>query len=158
LAEETKHRLHPDEAHVKAVRILAGLPMRADQICARDRLQLPGALVKRQLDEAERLEPPPETRAGLTDALGHGPHATPGERVQMEDAIRLAEAERAEHNRVRPIGPRGHRPSLEGPLRGAPGALKPDSPGRTRFRALRPASSRWSSCNGDRARRRARRP
>ena len=105
LDEEPQHRLRPDEPDREAVRVFARRPVRVDERDAGDRVQLAGALVEEQLDVRERLEPRAEARLRLADALRHRAHAAAVERVQVEDAIGLAVAERPEHDGLRLVGP-----------------------------------------------------
>src|SRR5205823_9307868 len=69
LGEESQHRLHPDETHAEAIRVLPCLAVRPDQLRAGDGLELTSTLVEHQLDVAERLEPSSEARLRLSDAL-----------------------------------------------------------------------------------------
>src|SRR6266540_588011 len=61
---------------------------------------------------AQRLETSAEARLRLPDSLRDGADPATLERVEMEDSIRLAEPERAEHDGLRLVAPPGHRPSL----------------------------------------------
>ena len=56
--------------------------------------------MEHELDMRERLEPRPEARLRLADALRDRADASAVCRVQVEDAIRLAEPERAQHDRL----------------------------------------------------------
>src|SRR5439155_13876559 len=61
---------------------------------------------------AERLEPGAETRFRLAHALGDRTDATSLERVQMEDAIRLCETNRAQDDSLGLPRARRHEASL----------------------------------------------
>ena len=85
--------------------------MRAQELDAGDRLELPRSLVQHQLDVRERLEPRAEARLRLADALRDraDPAALGG--VEVQDPVGLREAHRAEDDRLglvgaaRPFGP-----------------------------------------------------
>ena len=158
------------------------------QVGAGDRLQLAGALVQHQLDVRERLEPRAEARLRPPHALRDRADAAAVGRVDVQDAVGLAEPERAEHDRLRPVRAR-HPPSLR---RGRDGARSrarrlcvgttqaaidrhgcagreslccfntssraAGSAGRTRCRGRRRGSSRAACRSGRTARRCGRRP
>ena len=105
LDEEPQHRLGADEPDREAVRILARRPVRVDERDAGDRVQLARALVEHQLDVRERLEPRAEARLRLAHALRDRTDPTALGRVQVEDAIGLAEAKRPQHDRLRLVRP-----------------------------------------------------
>jgi glutaredoxin 3 len=96
--------------------------MRGTQIRSGHRLQLARALVQHQLDVRERLEPAAEARLRPPDALRDRADATTIRRVDVEDAVGLAEPERTEHDRFGSVRPR-HSPSLELPPDGNRPAL-----------------------------------
>src|SRR6185437_5138429 len=64
-------------------------------------------LVQDRADMEERLEPSPEPAAGPAHSLGDRGQAPVARRVQMEDPIRLAVADRAQHDSLGPQRP-GH--------------------------------------------------
>jgi hypothetical protein len=64
-----------------------------------DRAELAAALVHHELHSAERLEAPAEPRLHAPNSLGNGADTTPIGRVQMEHAIGLAIANRAQNDR-----------------------------------------------------------
>ena len=97
---EPQHRLRADEADREPIRILAGRAMRVDERGARDRVQLARALVEEELDVRERLEPRAEARLRLAHALRDRADPAPVERVQVEDAVGLREAERPQDDRL----------------------------------------------------------
>ena len=76
------------------------------------RLQLAAALVELQLDVAERLEARPEPGLRLAHALRHRADASAVERVEVQHAVRLAQAKRAQHHRLGGVGAAGH-PALK---------------------------------------------
>src|SRR5439155_17857601 len=94
LRKESQHRLAADEADPEPVRILSRVRMRLDQVDAGDRVQLAAPLVEEGLHVAQRLEPPPEARRRLADPLRDRAHTAALERVEVKDAVGLAEAER----------------------------------------------------------------
>ena len=108
LAEEAQHRLGADQPHVEAVPVLARRAVGAQQLDAGDRLQLPAALVQHQLNMRQRLEPRAEARLRLADAFRDRADPSAARRVEMQDPVRLGEAERAQHDRLRLVGPSGH--------------------------------------------------
>src|ERR671928_2226306 len=73
--------------------------MRADEVDRRHRLELAAPLVEDRLDVRERLEPCTETRLRPPDPLRHRADAAALERVEVEHAVGLAEAERAQDDR-----------------------------------------------------------
>ena len=65
--------------------------------------------MEEQLDVAERLQPRAKARLRPTDAFRNRPDATPGERVEVEYAIRFAEPERSQDDGLCRVGSPGHR-------------------------------------------------
>ena len=61
-----------------------------------------------ELDVRERLEPRAEARLRLADALRDRADAAAVERVEVEDAVGLAEADRAQHDGLGLVGAAGH--------------------------------------------------
>src|SRR6266542_302455 len=118
LVEEAEHRLRTHEPDAEPVRILANRRMRMDEVGARLGRKLPGALVQNELHVAQGLQPPAETRARLADTLRHRPDAAPGEGVEVEHAVGLAEPERAEDDRLGLEGASRHGSSLVRALAG----------------------------------------
>src|SRR5581483_10017986 len=108
LGEEAEHRLRPDQADAQAVVVVAGDLVRPAQLDARDRLQLARALVELQLDVRQRLEAAAEARLRLPHALGDGADPAAVGRVEVEDAVGLPEADRAQDDRLGRIGAGGH--------------------------------------------------
>ena len=94
-----------DEADRAAIRVLAGRPMCVDERDARDRVQLARALMEHELDVRERLEPRAEAGLRLADPFGDGAYAPAVVRVEVEDAVGLAEPKRPQHDRLRLVGP-----------------------------------------------------
>ena len=68
----------------------------------------PEPCVEQELDVRERLQPPAEARLRLPDALRDGADAAPVGRVEVEHAVGLAEADRAEHDGLGRVGAAGH--------------------------------------------------
>ncbi len=101
LDEEPQHRLGADERDREPVRVLARRPVGVDERDAGHGVQLPRAVVKKQLDVRERLEPRAEARLRLADSLRDRADPAAVGRVHVEDAVGLAEAERAEDDRLR---------------------------------------------------------
>src|SRR5207244_1458388 len=99
LAVEPEHRLETDEPDAEAIRVLTRGAVRVDEVDRRDRLQLAAALVEDRLDVRERLEPRAEPRLRPPDPLRHRPNPAALEGVEVEHAVGLAEAERAQHDR-----------------------------------------------------------
>src|SRR5436189_3490610 len=88
--------------------------MRRDEVDPGDGLELAEALVQVQRDVRERLEPRAQPRLRLPDPLGDRADPPPLERVEVEDPVGLAEAERAEDDCLGPVAATGHgRLSLE---------------------------------------------
>jgi glutaredoxin 3 len=108
LREQLEHRLRAGERDTEPVGVIPGALVRADQVDPGDRLELAPPLVEEDLNVAEGLEPGAETRSRLPDSLRYGADTAAGERVDVEDAVGLAEAERPQHD-----GLGGRRPSHE---------------------------------------------
>src|SRR5262245_60829946 len=108
LREEPQHRLEPDEPHGQPVGLLARPTVRTDERRAGHGPQLAAPLVEHQLDVTQRLEPPAEPGLRAPDPLGDRADATELERVQVEDAIRLAEPERAQDDSLTLLAPPSH--------------------------------------------------
>jgi len=115
LGEQPQHRLEADQADPEAVGVLARGVVRPDQVRARHRLELAGALVEQELHVAERLEPAAEARLRLADPLRDRADAPALERVQVQHAIGLAEPERPQDDGLGLVAPPGHEPSLVSP-------------------------------------------
>ena len=64
--------------------------------------------MKQDLDVAQRLETGPEARLRPPDAFRDRPDATAIERVEVENAIRLAEAKGPQHDGFRLVRAPGH--------------------------------------------------
>jgi hypothetical protein len=62
-------------------------------------------VVEQKLGMRERLEPRTEARLRLADSLGDGADPTSVERVEVKDAVGLAEPERSEHYGFGLVGP-----------------------------------------------------
>ena len=82
--------------------------MGADQVDAGDGLQLSGSLVELQLDVRERLESGAYTGLRLPDALRDRAHPAPLPRIEVEDPVGLAEAQGAQHDRLRLVAATRH--------------------------------------------------
>jgi glutaredoxin 3 len=65
--------------------------------------------VKQQLDMAQRLQPRSEARLRSPDTFCHSADATALERVEVKDAVCLAEPERSQDDGLGLVGPSGHR-------------------------------------------------
>ena len=76
----------------------------ATRVDAADRVQLAAALVQHERDVAERLEPRSDARARAPHALGDGADAPARGRVEVQDAVGLAQAQRAQHHRLGLVG------------------------------------------------------
>ena len=70
--------------------------MGADERCAGDGVELAAALVQDELDVGERLQAGAEPRLRLANALRDRADTPPLVRVEVQDAVGLAEPERAE--------------------------------------------------------------
>ncbi len=101
LAEQAQHRLGPDQPHAEPVRLLARRPVGGDQVDARDGLQLARALVQLEPHVRERLEAGPDAGLRLPDPLRDRADPASLPRVEVEDPIGLAEAQRAQDDRLR---------------------------------------------------------
>jgi hypothetical protein len=110
LGEQLQHRLRPDLADRQRVAVGPHLLLRADDVGARDGVQLAAALVQDQRGARQRLQPRSEARAGLAHALGDRVHAPPLERVQVQHAVGLREADRSQHHGVGLVASAHRRP------------------------------------------------
>src|SRR5437899_2475338 len=106
--------------------------MRANELDARDGLQLAGALVEHKLDMRQRPEPRPEARIRLADPLRDGHDAPAHERVHVQHAVRLPEPERAQDDRFGLVRAPGH--GSASLVLGVQGTFRPRAP----TEALRP--------------------
>ena len=113
LREQAQHRLGTDEADAEPVLVRPGRVVRPDQLDARHRAELAAAVVHHQLDVGERLEARAEARLRAPDALRHRADSAVLERVQVQDPVGLAEAQRAEDDGLGLRRPSGHGSSLE---------------------------------------------
>jgi hypothetical protein len=104
LGEQTQHRLCADQPDPEAVSHVTRRVVRAHQIDPGNRLELPGPLVQKHVDVRERLETCAEAGLRLPDALRDGTNPTAIKGVQVEHAIRLAEAKRAQDDGLGLIG------------------------------------------------------
>ena len=109
LGEEAQRRFESDQAYVEAIRILTRRMVRFDQLDAGHSLQLARPLMQEQLDMAQRLQPRAEARLRSPDTFCHSADATPLERVEVKDAVCLAESERSQDDGLGLVGPPGHR-------------------------------------------------
>ena len=113
LEEEPQHRLEPDVPDREPVRVRPARVVRADEVRPGDRVQLAAALVQHELDVAERLEPGAEAGPRLARALRDRADAAAVEREEMEDAVGLAVADRAQDDRLRLPRAGGHAASVD---------------------------------------------
>ena len=118
LGEEPQHRLEPDHPDLEPVGIRADAVVRADERRAGDGVELAAALVEDELDVGERLQAGTEARLRLADALRDRADASPLVRVDVQDAVGLAEPEGAEHDRFG-RGRAGHGSSVRVAMAGA---------------------------------------
>ena len=72
------------------------------------RHQVAAAFVQDQVEPEERLQAAAEARLRFARALGDRAEAAPRLRVEMEDPVRLAVADAAQHDRLRLYGLSGH--------------------------------------------------
>src|SRR5207244_5268376 len=79
-----------------------------DGLRARDRQQLAAPFVQLDAQAEERLEPAAEAAARAPDALRDRADAPASGRIQVQDAIGLAVADRAQHDRLRLDSTHGH--------------------------------------------------
>ena len=99
-------------------------------MCAGDGQQLAAPLVQLDVQPEERLEPTAEAAAGTTHPLGDRAQAPAMGCVQVQDAIGLAVADRAQHDRFGLQGPR-HSPFHCTAARGGISVQRAHSAGRT---------------------------
>ena len=111
LGEQLEHGLEPDEAHLEAVRISSDGVVRPYERGAGDRSELTTTPMDGELDVRERLEPAAEAALRPAHPLCDHAQASARVRVDVEDAIRLAERECPEDDRLRDRR-RSHGPSV----------------------------------------------
>ena len=109
--EEAQHRLEADVAHGHPVAVDAPALVGAQKVGAADGAELPSPLVEHELDVAERLQPRAEARLRLAHALGYRAHPPALQGVEVEDAVRLGKANRAQNDSLGLEGS-GHGASL----------------------------------------------
>ena len=96
--EQAANRVAGAGRRIECGRVLTQQPVGADGIRAGHRVEVASPLVQHDLDVKERLEPGAEPAAGAPDTLRDRPQAPMMGRVQMQDSVRLAIADRAKHD------------------------------------------------------------
>ncbi len=97
--EQPPHRVARARRRVQAARVTAQARVAIDRLRAGDRQQLAPAFVQLDVQAEERLQAPAEAAARAPHALRDRAHAPALRRVQVQDAVRLAVAHRAQHHR-----------------------------------------------------------
>ena len=82
--------------------------MGSKEVDAGHGVELTRPVVQQDVDMRQRLETRTEPRFRLPDSLRDRADATAIERVEVQNAVRLAEPERAQHDRLGPVGAAGH--------------------------------------------------
>ena len=108
LWKEAEHRLGADHPNREAVVVLARLVVGVDELHARHGLEIAAAAMEDELDMRQQLEPPTEARHRLPHPLRHRADAPVRARVEVENAVGLADPDRAENDRLRAVCPSGH--------------------------------------------------
>ena len=83
---------------IQGIRALAQRPVRGQRLRARHGEQVRAPLVQAEGHAEERLQAPPEPAARAAHALGDRADPAPPGRVQVQDAVGLAEAHRPQHD------------------------------------------------------------
>ncbi len=83
-----------------------------DSLGGGHRAEVAATLVQYERDARAGLEPPTEPRASPSNPLGDRADTAAFAGVEMQNAVGLAEADRAQDDRFRLEGP-GHQPTLE---------------------------------------------
>ncbi len=94
---------------VERARVGAQARVGVDRVRAGHRQELAAAFVQLEPQAEEGLEPPAEAARRAAHALGDRADVAAIERVQAQDAIGLAVADRAQHDRLGLDGSSGHR-------------------------------------------------
>ena len=97
--EQPQDRLAGLGAALERGAVLAQAGVGVDGVGLADRAELAAALVQHELHAAERLEAAAEPRFHPPHALRHRAHAAAVGRVEVQHAIGLAVADRAQHDR-----------------------------------------------------------
>src|SRR5581483_10480712 len=105
LDEQPQHRLRADQPDGQPERVLSRGAVRPHELDPGDGVELAAAAMEEQLYVRQRLEPPTEARAGTADAFRDRADTTAVERIEVENAIGLAETDRAEHDRLGLVRP-----------------------------------------------------
>ncbi len=96
LGEQPRDGLGTRDADREPCGILAHPPVALDDVGTGDGAELAAAEVHLQVDAGQRLEASAEARAGASHALGDQPDAAALARVDVQHAVGLAEAQRAQ--------------------------------------------------------------
>jgi magnesium transporter len=98
LADQAQKRLAGAGRRAQRGAVLAQAGIALDRLRPRDGVQLSPALVEDQPEAEERLEPAAKARSRAADSLRDSPDTPARARIQVQNAIRLTEANRAQHD------------------------------------------------------------
>lgn len=117
--EQPSHRIAGTGRGIERLGLVAEPGMRVDGVDTGHGVQVTAALVEDDADLEEGLEPSTEPAARTPDALGNRPKPAVARRVQVEDPVRFAVPDRAQHERFG-LQRTGHAPPGMRLRRGAP--------------------------------------
>ena len=106
--EQPAHRIARPRGCVQRAGVAAQARVAVDRLRAGHRQQLAAPFVQLDAQTEERLKAPAEAAARAADALGDRAHATAIGRVQVQDAVGLSVAHRAQHHRLGLDSSTGH--------------------------------------------------
>jgi hypothetical protein len=98
--EHPRHRITGARRGVQRASVVAQVRVGIDRVRARDRQQVAAAFVELQVDVAEGLQPAAEATARAPHAFGDRADSPPHRGIEVQNAIRFAVAQRAQHNRL----------------------------------------------------------
>ena len=97
--EHPRDRIARPAGGVQRAGVVAQPCMGVDRVGARDGQQVAAAFVQLKINVRERLEAPAEPAARSPHALGDCPDASAHRRVDMQDPVGFAVAQRPQHHR-----------------------------------------------------------
>ena len=98
--EQPRDRVAGARGGVERGRVVAQRAVGGDRVDAGHREQVAASLVQDRADVEERLQPGPEAAARAPRALGDRAEPAVRGRVQVQDPVGLAVADRAQHDRL----------------------------------------------------------
>ena len=100
VVEQPADRVAGAGGGVERAAVLAQARVAGDRLGGRDREQVAAALVEHEVEAEERLQAAAEARLGAPHALGDGAQPPAMRGIEVQDAVGLAVADRAQHDRL----------------------------------------------------------